>query len=160
MSGKILAACTMGLVSMLLTLAAFKLSFQFQTFSIKLDVSMWAIARILLVLVPMIMTGTCLLTLIAASAKSVKEAQSYNGMLVLLPMLPTVILMVNPVKNQLWMMATPFLAQNQMILKLVRSENISSSEWGVYLLAGFGLGALLWWLAARRYHDESLAISA
>ena len=161
MSGKIAAACAFGVTSLLLTLIAFKLSFVFApSLGIKLDVSLWAIARILLVMLPIVLIGTCLLTFIAAGAKSVKEAQSYMSLLMLLPMLPTIILMVNPVKNQLWMMATPFLAQNQMILKLVRSENISSSEWGVYLLAGFGLGALLWWLAARRYHDESLAISA
>ena len=160
MSGKILAACSMGVLSIVLTLAAFKLSFQFQSFGIKLDVSTWAIARILLVLLPMIMIGTCLLTLIAAGAKSVKEAQSYMSVLMLLPMLPTIILMVNPVKNQLWMLTVPFLAQNQMILKLVRSEAIPMSEWAAYLAAGFGAGLVLWILAARRYHQERLAISA
>ena len=76
--------------------------------------------------------------LIAAGAKSVKEAQSYMSVLMLLPMLPTIILMVNPVKNQLWMLTVPFLAQNQMILKLVRSEAISMQEWAAYLAAGFG----------------------
>ena len=139
----------------------FKLSFQFApSLGIKLDVSFWALARILLVLLPIVLIGTCLLTLIAAGAKSVKEAQSYMSVLMLVPMLPTIILMVNPVKNQLWMMTVPFLAQNQMILKLVRSETISGAEWGAYLLAGFGAGVVLWWLAARRYLDERLAISA
>lgn len=161
MSGKIMAACTFGLISLVLTLAMFKLSFQFApSLGIKLDVSFWALARILLVLLPIVLIGTCLLTLIAAGAKSVKEAQSYMSVLMLVPMLPTIILMVNPVKNQLWMMAVPFLAQNQMILKLVRSETISGTEWAVYLLAGIGAGVVLWWLAARRYLDERLAISA
>ena len=161
MSGKIMAACTFGLLSMILTLAAFKLSFLFApSLGIKMDVSLWSIARILLVLMPIVVIGTCLLTLIAAGAKSVKEAQSYMSVLMLLPMLPTIILMVNPVKNQLWMMTVPFLAQNQMILKLVRSETISASEWATYLAAGFGAGLVLWWLAARRYLDERLAISA
>ena len=161
MSGKIMAACTFGLISLVLTLAMFKLSFQFApSLGIKLDVSFWALARILLVLLPIVLIGTCLLTLIAAGAKSVKEAQSYMSVLMLVPMLPTIILMVNPVKNQLWMMTVPFLAQNQMILKLVRSETISGAEWGAYLLAGFGAGVVLWWLAARRYLDERLAISA
>ena len=161
MSGKIMAACTFGLISLVLTLAMFKLSFQFApSLGIKLDVSFWALARILLVLLPIVLIGTCLLTLIAAGAKSVKEAQSYMSVLMLVPMLPTIILMVNPVKNQLWMMTVPFLAQNQMILKLVRSEAISGAEWGAYLLAGFGAGVVLWWLAARRYLDERLAISA
>jgi sodium transport system permease protein len=161
MSGKILAACAMGVFSMVLTLTAFKLSFQFAPdFGIKLDVSLWTTVRILFVLLPMILFGTCLLTLIAAGVKSVKEAQSYMSVLMLLPMIPTIVLMVNPVKNQLWMLTVPFLAQNQMILKLVRSETVSMSEWAVYLAAGFGAGVVLWWLAARRYHQERLAISA
>ena len=161
MSGKIVAACTFGLISLVLTLLMFKLSFQFApSLGIKLDVSWWAIARILLVLVPMVMLGTCLLTLIAAGSKSVKEAQSYMSVLMLVPMLPTIILMVNPVKNQLWMMTVPFLAQNQMILKLVRSETIATNEWAAYLAAGFAAALVLWWLAARRYLDERLAISA
>ena len=126
----------------------------------KLDVSLWALARILLVLLPMIMIGTCLLTFIAAGAKSVKEAQSYMSVLMLLPMLPTMILLVNPVKNQLWMLTVPFLAQNQMILKLVRSEAVTMQEWGVYLAAAFGAGVVLWWMAAQRYRQERLAISA
>jgi sodium transport system permease protein len=78
----------------------------------------------------------------------------------MLPLLPTMILLVNPVKNQLWMLTVPFLGQNQMILKLVRSEAVSMTEWGAYLAAGFGAALLLWWLAARRYHQEKLAISA
>lgn len=161
MSGKIAAACVFALISLVLTLAMFKLSFQFApSLGIKLDVSLWAMSRILLVLLPIVLFGTCLLTLIAAGAKSVKEAQSYMSLLMLLPMLPTILLMVNPVKNQLWMLATPFLAQNQMILMLVRNESIPAQSWAVYLLAGFGSGLLLWWLAARRYHDERLAISA
>jgi sodium transport system permease protein len=160
MSGKILAACTMGIFSITLTLAAFKLSFQFQQMGIKVDVSLWTIACILLVLVPMIMIGTCLLTLIAAGVKSVKEAQSYMSVLMMLPLIPTMALLVNPVKNQLWMLTVPFLAQNQMILKLVRSEPVSMQQWATYLAAGFATGLLLWWLAARRYNQERLAISA
>jgi len=161
MSGKIAAACVFGLISLVLTMTMFKISFQLApTFGVKLDVSIWAIARILLVMVPMVLIATTLLTVIAAGAKSVKEAQSYLSVLSLLPMIPTVALMVNPVKNQLWMMATPFLAQNQMILKLVRGETISALEWTVYLVAGFGAGILLWLLAAQRYRQERLAISA
>jgi len=161
MSGKILAATSIGLLSLVFTLVAFKLSFAFgPALGLKLDLSFWTIARMLLVLLPIVLVGTCLLTLIAAGAKSVKEAQSYMSVLILLPMVPTIVLMVNPIKDQLWQFAVPFLAQNQMILRLVRSEKVSATEWAVYLAAGFGVGLLLWWLAARRYHDERLAISA
>ena len=161
MSGKIAAACSIGMLGLLLTLLSFKLSFMLApSLGIKLSMSWSQVAQMLLVLVPIVLIGTCLLTAIAAGAKSVKEAQSYMSMLMMLPILPTIILMVNPMKNQLWQFAVPFLSQNQMILKIVRSENISAMEWGVYLVCGFGLGALLWFIAARRYHNEKLAISA
>ncbi|MEP6634523.1 MAG: ABC transporter permease [Luteimonas sp.] len=161
MSGKILAACTFGMLSLLLILVAFKLSFTFAPGPLHLvDVSLPVLLQLLLVLLPMVLIGTTLLTLIAASVKSVKEAQSYMSVLMLLPIIPTVMLLVNPVKNQLWQFTVPFLAQNQMILKLIRSEAISMHEWMAYLGAGFGLGFLLWLLAARLYHREKLAISA
>jgi sodium transport system permease protein len=117
-------------------------------------------ALMLVILLPMVFLGGSLLTYIAAAAKSVKEAQSYTTVLILLPMIPTVILMVSPVKNQLWMFAVPFLAQNQMLLKVIRSEAISPAQWGVYLVAAFGLAAILWFAAVRRYHQERLAVSS
>ncbi len=161
MSGKILAACLFGMLSLLLIVLAFKLSFQLAPGPLQLiDVSVPVMAQLLLVLLPMVLIGTMLLTLIAASVKSVKEAQSYMSVLMFLPIVPTIMLMVNPVKNQLWQFAVPFLAQNQMILKLVRSDAIALQEWAVYLAAGFGLGLVLWLLAARLYHKERLAISA
>ena len=161
MSGKILAACAFGMLSLIISLLAFKICFLFSSgFGVKVELLMSTISLLMLVLIPILLIGACLLTLIAASVKSVKEAQSYMSILMMLPLLPTIILMVNPVKNQLWMFAVPFLSQNQMILKLVRGEHISGAEWAVYLLAGFGLAAILWAIAARLYHREKLAISA
>jgi len=161
MSGKIAAACVFGMLSLLLLLVAFKFAFTFASGAMKgITVSWWVATKLLWVLAPMVLLGTTLLTLISASAKSVKEAQSYMGVLMLLPMIPTIVLMVNPIKDQLWMFTVPFLSQNQLILRLVRSEPVLGIEWATYLGAGFGLGALLWLIAARLYHRENLAISS
>lgn len=161
MSGKILAACLFGMLSLLLILLAFKFSFTVAPKALRIvDVSLPVMAQLLFVLLPMVLIGTTLLTLIAASVKSVKEAQSYMSLLMLLPIVPTLVLLVNPIKHQLWQFAVPFLAQNQMILKLVRDEAIAAREWAVYLGAGFGLGLVLWLLASRLYLREKLAISA
>jgi sodium transport system permease protein len=162
MSGKIAAACAFGMLSLLLILLSFKLSFQFAGSGPfrGMDVSFAAMGRLLAILAPMVLIGTTLLTLISASVKSVKEAQSYMSVLMLLPIIPTVILLVSPVKNQLWMFAVPFLAQNQAILMVLRAEALAPLEWLVYVGAGFGLGLLLWLIAARLYHREKLAISA
>ena len=159
-SGKIAAACAIGMLSLLLTLLALKLSAQMATgMASMMDVSFLAIAKMLLILLPMLFIGTSLLTFLAASAKSMKEAQSHMVWLMLLPMAPTLMLMVNPIKTQLWQFAVPFLAQNQLLLKVIRAEPIDAQVWAVYLASGFGLTALLWFAAVRRYHQEKLAIS-
>jgi sodium transport system permease protein len=162
MSGKIAAAFAVGMLSLLLILLSFKLSFQLAgTGPFRgVDVSFAAMGRLLAILAPMVLIGVTLLTLIAASVKSVKEAQTYMSVLMLLPIIPTVILMITPVKNELWMFAVPFLAQNQAILMVLRAEAIAPLEWLVYAAAGLGLGLLLWLVAARLYHREKLAISA
>lgn len=158
-TGKIAAACALGLLSLLLTLLAFKLSAQAGNIGRMLDVSTPAIARMLLVLLPMVLIGTSLLTYLAAAAKSMKEAQSHITWLMLLPMVPTIVLMVNPLKTQLWQFTVPFLAQNQLLVKIARAEAVSPQIWGVYLAANFGIALLLWLAAVRRYHQERLAIT-
>jgi sodium transport system permease protein len=159
-SGKIAAACVVGLASLLLTLLAFKLSAQVASgIGRQLNVSFVAMLQMLFVLLPMLFIGTSLLTLLAAAAKSMKEAQSHMTWLMLLPMLPGYALMVYPLKTTLWQFAVPFLAQNQMLLKIIRREPIDLQIWAVYLAAGFGLAAVLWLAAVRRYRQERLAIS-
>ena len=158
-SGKIVAACLLGVVSLLLSLLAIKLSAQFATgMARSLDMSLMSIASMLFVLLPMLLIGTSLLTFLAAAAKSLKEAQSHMTWLMLMPMIPTMMLMVNPVKTQLWQFAVPFLAQNQLLLKVIRAEPISAQVWAVYLGSSLGLALLLWLAAVMRYRQEKLAI--
>ena len=159
-SGKIVAACLLGVVSLLLSLLAIKLSAQFATgMARSLDMSLMSIASMLFVLLPMLLIGTSLLTFLAAAAKSLKEAQSHMTWLMLMPMIPTMMLMVNPVKTQLWQFAVPFLAQNQLLLKVIRHEPISPQVWAVYLGCSIGLALVLWLAAVMRYRQEKLAIS-
>lgn len=161
MSGKILAACLFGALSLMLMLGAFKLSFEFAPGALRvINVSTPVMAMLALVLLPMVVIGTTLLTLISATVKSMKEAQGYMTVLMLLPMIPTLVLMFNPVKNALWQFTVPFLAQSQLIMKLVRGDVVSPVEWAVYMGAGLGAGMVLWILASRMYMREQLAVSA
>ncbi len=159
MSGKILAACVFGVLSLVLMLAAFKAAFWLAPAGVKVDVSLLAMAKLLLILVPTVLFGTCLLTVISASVKSVKEAQSYMSLLFLVPMLPTFYLLISPVKNQLWMLAIPFLSQNQLIMMVLRGEPISAADWAFYTLIATAIAGVLWVAAARMYHREHLAVS-
>ncbi|HRO88467.1 MAG TPA: ABC transporter permease subunit, partial [Chiayiivirga sp.] len=69
MSGKIAAACAFGMLGLFLILLSFKLSFQFAGSGPfrGVDVSLAAMGKLLVVLAPMVLIGTTLLTLISAS---------------------------------------------------------------------------------------------
>jgi sodium transport system permease protein len=162
-SGKMAAAGLIGIASVVLTLLSFKLSAAMSTSAMasSLDVSFPAIARMLLVLAPMVLIGTSLLTFISAGAKSMKEAQSHIVWLMFMPMLPGYALMAYPLKDQdLWQYAVPFLSQNQMLVKATRGETASPEQWAIYLGCAFALAAALWLAAIWRYRQEKLAISA
>lgn len=160
-SGKIAAACVVDFVSLLLTLVAFKVSAQIAPGNIgrQFNMNVGSMLQMLLVMLPMLMIGTSLLTFLSAAAKSMKEAQSHMTWLMLLPMMPGYALVAYPLKSELWQYAVPFLSQNQMLLKVIRHETIMPSVWAIYLGASLGLAALLWFAAVRRYHNERLAIS-
>ena len=160
-SGKMLAAVLLGVTSMLLILLSFKASAGLASGAVSLDVSFAAMGKLLLVLLPLVVIGTALLTCLAAAAKSMKEAQSHIVWLMMLPMLPTYALMAYPIKDTaLWQYAVPFLSQNQLIQKVTRGEAAAPEQWAVYLASSLALAALLWLAAVWRYNQEKLAISA
>jgi sodium transport system permease protein len=161
-SGKILATAAFTLLSVLVTLVMYRIAFALVPVG-RIDTSLAvpadALARLLLVILPIVLLGATLLTALAAFARSHREAQGYLPLLIFLPMLPTLYLMVSPVKTQPWMLAVPFLGQNQLILRILRRESIDALEWAISLGSGLALAALVWALAARLYHREQLAAS-
>lgn len=162
-SGKILATATFTMLSIIVTLLAFRLVFALvpvDVVDMSIEVAPAALLRLFIVVLPVALLGAAVLTALAAYAKSHREAQGYLPLLVFLPMIPTLFLMVAPVKTQLWMLAVPFLGQNQLILRILRGESITAVEWALNLGSTLALVALVWVIAARLYHREHLAVSA
>ena len=162
-SGKMLAAAVIGIASLVLTLLAFKLSANLagSGFAKMMDVSFLAIAKMLLILLPLVLIGTALLTFLSANSKSMKEAQAHMTWLLFLPMIPAYALMAYPLKDtELWQYAVPFLSQNQLLGKVSRGELPAPEQWAVYLASALALAALLWGAAVWRYKQEKLAIAS
>jgi len=160
--GKILATAAFAMLSVLVTLLMYRAAFALlpaDRIDTSLAVPVDALARLLLVVLPVVLLGATVLTALAAFARSHREAQGYLPLLIFLPMLPTLYLMVAPVKTQAWMLAVPFLGQNQLILRILRGEPVTALEWAINLGTGLVLVAMVWWLAARLYHREQLAAS-
>jgi sodium transport system permease protein len=162
-SAKILATAAFTLTSLAATLLAYWAVFNLMPtrgIDASLAIGPGRLAALFVVILPVVLLGATVLTALAAFARSYREAQGYLPLLIFLPMIPTLLLMVAPVRTQAWMLAVPFLGQNQLILRVLRGEAIAAGEWALNLGAGLLLAGLAWWVAARLYHRERLATSS
>ena len=162
-SAKILATSIFALLSIAMTLVAYRLAFTIVPsggIDASFAVGPLGLLQLFLIILPIVLLGATVLTALAAFARSYREAQGYLPLLMFLPMIPTLVLMVAPVRTQLWMLAVPFLGQNQLILRVLRGEQISALDWAVSLGAAFVVVGAVWLVAARLYHREQLATSA
>ena len=149
MLGKMCATATYAFASLVLTLLAFRFAFPFLptgSLGVDLNLSGRAIGGILLAVAPVVILAAAMLTTLAALAKSLREAQSYMGLVFMIPMIPSLIFMVNPMKPETWMMAIPMFSQNLLIGEFVRGESVSAlwlaMSMGSTLLIGFGFAAV------------------
>ena len=149
MLGKMAATATYAFASLFLTLLAFRFAFpMLPTGALGVDLSLGtaAIGGILLTVAPVVVLAAAMLTTLAALAKSLREAQSYMGLVFMIPMIPSLIFMVNPMKPETWMMSIPMFSQNLLIGEFVRGESVSlywlALSMGGTLLIGLGFAAV------------------
>lgn len=138
MMGKLLATGIFGMASLVLTLLAFRITLPYlplAALGMDLGLGVTAMIGILLVVAPVALLAAALLTVMATYAKSFREAQSYMGLVVLIPMIPTLMFMSNPVKPELSMMPIPLFSQNLLIGELVRGE-VVPLQWLLYSAGG------------------------
>ena len=138
MMGKLLATGIFGMASLVLTLLAFRITLPYlplAALGVDLGLGVAAMVGILLVVAPVALMAAALLTVLATYAKSFREAQSYMGLVVLIPMIPTLMFMSNPVKPEASMMPIPLFSQNLLIGELVRGEAVPL-QWLLYSAGG------------------------
>ncbi len=155
MTGKMLATTIFALTSLSLTLLAFRFALpHMPTGALGIDLSLTprAVGGILLVVAPVAILAGAMLTLLATYAKSFREAQSYMGLVILIPMIPSILFMANPVKPEGWMMSIPMFSQNLLIGEFVRGE-VVPPEWLALSIGGtLILGLLLGLFAATLFN--------
>ena len=138
MMGKLLATAIFGMASLVLTLIAFRITLPYlplAALGVDLGLDVEAMAGILLVVAPVALMAAALLTVLATYAKSFREAQSYMGLVIFIPMVPTLMFMTNPVKPEAPMMPIPLFSQNLLIGELIRGEAVPV-HWLLYSAAG------------------------
>ncbi len=80
--------------------------------------------RILAVLLPMALLASAAQMLASLFAKTFKEAQTYLGLLTLLPILPVMITMFRDIQTAPWMYLVPIMGQQQLITSVMRGEGM------------------------------------
>jgi sodium transport system permease protein len=162
LAGKLAAISVFSTASLLISLVAFAVVGRFipaGKIGMELDLGVHFGSHVLLLMLPLVLLLSALQSMVAAFARSYREAQTYLSLLMLVPIIPSLVLAVLPIKAQPWMYAVPLLGQNLGIMQLLRGDAITPPQLGL-CLAGSLLAALLAVLATTRlYRSERLAIS-
>jgi len=125
-------------------------------FGMDLTLGLATLLRILLVVSPVAILAAALLTLLASFAKTYREAQSYMGLVILIPMVPSLIFMANPVKAETWMMNVPLFSQNMLIGELIRDESVPLAWYALSISSTLVIGLVLAVIAANLYNRPKL----
>ncbi len=142
-----------------LTLVMFYLVIQrvpLHQLGLTVDYGLLQAGKILLLVVPLALFSAALLMVVSIFAKSFKEAQTYLSAMVFVPMLPSFVLMINPMKAALWMMCIPTFGQNLLVTELMRGEPISPLHVAVASVVSLVCGLIGVAVAARLFQRERI----
>ena len=157
--GKWFASGTFALLGMLATLvlcvvAMFALPIE--EIGLSFEISTKQALALLMVSLPVPYIAASLQILLGLFAKSFKDAQSYIGILVILPMVPVIIRQFMPFVTEPWMAGIPIFAQSVLMMDVLAGSGYSFLSLGVALVSGFAASALLCLVAARLLTTERM----
>ena len=96
------------------------------------------------------------MTLVASYTRSYREAQTYVGLVLLVPTLPLIFASILGLQPHAALMAVPSLSQHFIIMSLLRGEPLPSGYVVISSGVSLALGAVLVYLAGRLYRRERL----
>jgi sodium transport system permease protein len=157
--GKILATCAYMSASLILTVAVFTIVLRFaglERLGMSVNFGPWVAARVVLCCLPLVPLGAALMTIVAAYTRSYREAQTWLGLVLLVPTLPLVFAGVLGLRPRLPAMAVPSLSQHLLITGLLRDEPLPWGFLALSVASTLALAALLSGVAGRLYRREAL----
>jgi len=94
--------------------------------------------------------------LVGIFAQSFKDAQSYIGLLTMIPIAPYFVMMVNPFAPQDWMYVIPMLSQLLLMTDILGMKQPEALAYAYAFFSSLSLGALLALTTARFFERESI----
>ncbi len=157
--GKILATCAYMSMSLMLTVTAFAITLRFvglERFGMSVNFGPLTAVQISFCCLPLVPLGASLMTIVAAFTRSYREAQTYLGLVLMVPTLPLVFAGMLGLRPTAWLMSIPSLSQHFLITSLLRDEAISATFLTISVVVTLALGLVLALLAGRLYSREAL----
>jgi sodium transport system permease protein len=157
--GKILAAASYMLVSLVLTVVMFSVSIGFvglERHGMAANLGLQAATQMIAFCAPLIIFGAAYLSIVSGFAKSYREAQTYLGLVITIPTLPLMFAGLLGLQSKTAFMFVPFLSQHLLLTTVVRAEAIVPLYAGISVVSTLVYGILLMFLAGRLYRRESL----
>jgi sodium transport system permease protein len=105
---------------------------------------------------PIVLLGAAVLTIVASFTRSYKEAQTWIGIVMLVPTLPILVAGIMNVKASLPLMLIPSMSQHLIIQGLLRGEPLPVHYLVVSAASTLAVGVMLTWVAGRLYRRESI----
>lgn len=144
-------------LTLLLVLLGLALSFSYLPIdALTISMGPLKIVKIFIFSLPFVFVGCALMVLVASFTKSYKEAQSYLGMVVLVPSMPLVLLAFLSPEPALANMWVPSLSQGLIIIETLKGESIPASLLVLSMLSSTLLAAALASISIKLYQRERI----
>lgn len=163
MAGKLCATTFFALATLALGLVAFVYAMGYlpvASMDVALNLDFRVAGLAFLLVAPAALLAAALLTILASFAKSFREAQSYMGMVVLIPMIPSFWILIDPTRAETWMTLVPLLSQNVLILELVRGEPVNWVWFGFSIGTTAAVAGILATVAGTLYNRPKLIFTS
>jgi sodium transport system permease protein len=157
--GKILAACAFMLLSLTLNVCAMALALRYvglENLGMNVNLNLPTIVKLIASCAPLAPLGAALMTIVAAFTRSYREAQTYVGLVLLIPTLPLIFANTLGLRPTVWLMMVPSLSQHFLVTGLLRAEPVSALYAALSVSVSLLLGLAAAYAAGRLYHREAL----
>jgi len=118
----------------------------------------WVCAGIYVVMLPFAALGAGIMTLVASYTKSFREAQTYTSIAMVVPPLPILLVILNPMQSSALPMLVPSLAQHLLVTDLVKGEGLDPALLLLSATATTAVGLACALATVRRYGSERVLI--
>ncbi len=157
--GKIMAACVFMAASLILSLLSFYVVLEFmplEQLGMTPNFGLPVVAAAFFLLLPFILLGASLMTLVASFTKSYKEAQTWLSVVLIAPTLPILVVSILTPRPKLEFMFVPSLSQHLILVDMVKNEPLNGLHVAISVCSTLVFGAILTWVCARLYQREGL----